>query len=245
MRFKRLYDKNELWFGIVWIIIYCVLTIPIRGAKGDESIEMLAALAAISVCIGVFIRMNRLEGKYGLDHWPENTRRFMYFIPMWILSTGNLWGGMGMAYIGKKQVFAVISMILIGYVEEVVFRGFLFRGLLKRRGLKAAVTVSAVTFGIGHILNLFAGQTSAQTVLQVVFAVMWGLIFTLVYLKSGSLLPCIIAHSLVDVFSKFCRGGEKADIVYVCVTIIAGGLYCIYMLNKKTPEEKLTAGVPK
>ena len=37
-----------------------------------------------------------------------------------------------MAYDGTAQLFAVLSMFLVGIVEEVIFRGLLFRALLEQ-----------------------------------------------------------------------------------------------------------------
>ena len=68
----------------------------------------------------------------------------------------------------------MISMLLIGYVEEMLFRGFLFKALIPKDGLKLSVIISSVTFGIGHIVNLFAGQANLETVIQVLFAIAWG-----------------------------------------------------------------------
>ena len=92
-------------------------------------------------------------------------------------------------------------MALVGFVEEMLFRGFLFTALLKKDGPRVAVIVSAVTFGIGHIVNLLAGMATAENLLMIVFAVAWGFVFTMVYYKSGSLLPCILVHAAVDVLS--------------------------------------------
>ena len=113
---------------------------------------------------------------------------------MWFLTTGNLWDGFGVAYHGSNQVYAVISMLLIGYVEEIIFRGFLFRALIPRDGIKAATIISSVTFGIGHIINLLAGQVDIEAVATVFFAIAWGFIFTYVFYKSGSLVPGSIAN---------------------------------------------------
>lgn len=66
---KKLYDKNELWFALFWIILYCAVTIPIRGNLGDESPVMLAALALIAAGIFAFVKKYRLEEKYGLVKW--------------------------------------------------------------------------------------------------------------------------------------------------------------------------------
>ena len=64
-----------------------------------------------------------------------------------------------------------------------MFRGFLFRALLKRDPAPVAVTISAVTFGIGHIVNLLAGQAKPEMVIQVLSAGAWGYIPTMVFYK--------------------------------------------------------------
>ena len=238
---KKLYEKNEIMFAVLWILIYCFTTIPIRGNLGDESIMMTIVLLILTAGITVFIKKNHLEGKYGLTEWPRNTKRYLYFIPMWILVTGNLWGGFGIAYKGMGQVFAVISMLLIGYVEEVIFRGFLFKALIPKDGIKAAIIISSVTFGIGHIVNLFAGQASLETVIQVFFAIGWGFIFTMVFHKCKSLIPCIVAHSLVNAFSKFVNesNNEVTGWVYMIATIITAAVYGIYLTKLPSEESKV------
>ena len=237
---RKLYEKNEILFAVLWILLYCFTTIPIRGDLGDESIWMTIVLLAIAAAITVFIKKNHLEKKYGLTEWPKNAKRYLFFIPMWILVTGNLWGGFGIAYAGIKQVFAVISMLLIGYVEEVVFRGFLFKALIPKDGLKAAIIISSVTFGIGHIINLLAGQASLETVIQVFFAIAWGFIFTFVFYKCQSLLPCILAHGLVNAFSKFAKesGSYRMSWIYMGATILVAIVYGIYLAKLPKAERK-------
>ena len=234
----KIYKKNEILFAVLWIIRYCFVSIPIRGNFGDESVWMLLALFLIAVGITVFVKKHHLEEKYGLDRWPKDNKRFLFFIPMWILVTGNLWGGFGMAYSGMAQVFAVLSMLLIGYIEEVIFRGFLFKALIPKDGIVVSIIISAVTFGIGHIVNLFAGQANLETVIQVFFAIAWGFIFTMVFYKSGSLIPCIIAHGLVDVFSKFAVEDASMTLgwIYMAATIVIAIVYCLYL--KKLPDKK-------
>ena len=235
---KKLYEKKEILFAVLWILVYCFVSIPIRGNLGDESIWMLIGLAVIAAGITAFVKINHLEEKYGLVGFPKNIKKYLYFIPMWVLVTGNLWGGFALHYRGAAQIFAVLSMLLIGYIEEMLFRGFLFKALIPKDGIKISVVISAVTFGIGHIVNLFAGQANLETVIQIFFAVAWGFIFTMVFYKGGSLIPCIIAHGLVDAFSMFARESITVEWIYMGATILVAIVYCIYLSTVNKAETK-------
>lgn len=233
---KKLYERNEITFAVLWIVIYCVIVGTLRSSYGDGSPWPLFGLAVLTGGINLFVMKYSLRKKYGLAEWPADQKRYLYFIPMWILVTGNLWGGIHPDYEGFALVCAVLSMILVGYLEEVIFRGFLFRAMLKNGHPKTAVTITAVTFGIGHIVNLFGGQTSLETIVQVPFAIAWGFIFTFVVWKSGSLLPCILAHALIDIFANFGVDAFMSTWVYVIATIIISLVYCLYLSRLETKE---------
>lgn len=228
----NLYLKKETNFAILWIVIYCLVSIPIRGSFGDESIIMLAALAIIASILTIFVKKHKLSKKYGLNIWPKNPREFLYFIPLIILATGNLWGGFQITYNGVPQICAVISMFFIGYIEELIFRGFLFTGMIKEDGLVKAMIVSAVTFGIGHIVNLLSGQAGIETIVQVFFAIAWGFIFTTVFYKSKSLLPCILTHGVVNALSTFSAANIVAEWIYAVSTIAIAIVYCTFLLKR-------------
>ena len=235
-KLKELYETKGVLFAVLWIILYCAILTPVKGNYGEDSIVMLLALLLVAVLIFAFVKANHLEADCGLDGWPKDTKRYLWFIPMWVLATGNLWGGISPDYEGAGQLIAILSMLLIGFIEEMIFRGFLFTSLLKTGNAKTAVIISAVTFGMGHIVNLFAGQATTETVVQVFFAVAWGFILTMVFYKCGKLLPCIIAHGLIDAFSTLAVDDPLADKIYVWTTIIVAVLYCTYLSRLKDTE---------
>ena len=169
---RKLYEEKEVLFAVLWIVLYSVILGTIRGNFGDESVPMLLALLIFSAAITVFVKSNHLEEKYGLAGWPKDMKKYLFFIPMWILATGNIWGA--------ALIVSVSSMALVGYVEEMIFRGFLFRAMLAGNTTTAAITVTALTFGIGHIINLFTGHGSFETIMQILFAVSLGFLFTMV-----------------------------------------------------------------
>ena len=236
MIMRKLYEKKEILFAVLWIVAYCVIMSALKGQFGYTSIWMLLALIVFTAGITAFVRANRLEEKYGLSGFPKDMKKYLFFIPMFILATGNIWDGFALSFKGTELVIATLSMILVGFVEEMIFRGFLFKAMLGNGKTVPAIIVSALTFGIGHIVNLFAGQASFETVMQVIFAISWGFILTMAFYKSGSLIPCIIAHAMVDALSLYGADTEAGDWIYIGVTILAAVIYCIYLGRLKKGE---------
>lgn len=79
--------------------------------------------------------------------------------------------------------------------EETVFRGYLLvRGEEILRSRRLAVVLSALTFGIGHYYQGWGG---------VVLISAYGLMFTWLRFRTGSLWACIVAHALQDILAVY------------------------------------------
>ena len=234
---KKLYQKSEILFAIFWIVLYTVSMGNLRNL-GDDSPYMMIGLIVISALMFLFVWKNGLMGKYALSSWAKNNRAMLWFFPLWIIASMNLWSGVAAKYSVPGQIYAIVSMALVGFAEELIFRGFLFKAMLKDGNAKTAVIVSSVTFGLGHIMNLFTGHEFVETLIQVVFAVAYGFVVTMAFYKSGSLLPCILSHSLTDVFSLFARGDTSSLLNWAAhiVIIIMAIFYCAYLSKRvETP----------
>lgn len=92
-------------------------------------------------------------------------------------------------------------MINVGFIEEVIFRGFLFK-MMAKENVKRAMIVSALTFGIGHIVNLLNGAEFVSTIMQVCYAVCLGYLFVVIFYKSKFLIPCIVIHGVINSLAK-------------------------------------------
>ena len=235
---RKLYDDKPVLFAVLWIVVYVVLIAPLRGRFGDDSVQMLLGLVILSMALLLVIRSSGMQEELGMTRWLQNGKRVLWLLPMWILATGNLWGGISVRYEPINTLMAVLSFLLVGVAEEIIFRGFLFNGMKKTGSLTVAVIVSAITFGMGHIVNLLTGHATGETLVQIVFAVAWGFLFTFAYLKGGSLLPCIAIHSLIDVLSVFARDNAVADKVCIVATVAVAVVYCLYLSKQPTPETK-------
>ncbi|MBR2544623.1 MAG: CPBP family intramembrane metalloprotease [Lachnospiraceae bacterium] len=225
---KKFYEKNELAFAILCIVAYVVIFGNLR-TLGDDSPYCAIAMAVMALALFLFVKSNGLMGKYGMDRWISDSRRMLYLIPMWILATGNLWGGISPRYRGTGLVSALVMFALVGFVEEMLFRGFLFKAMLKDGKVLQAIIISSLTFGMGHIVNIIVGKGTLETFVQMFFAVMIGFLFTMVYYKGKSLWPVIIAHSLIDMLSVFAVDNPLADKIYIVTTCIVSAAYGIYL----------------
>ena len=232
---KKLYETRPILVAVLLIVLYCAVTIPIRGEWGDGSLQSLLGLSAVAAAVIAVCSLLRLWKPLGVAARPQNVRLCLYFLPMILLATGNIWDGFERHYEGAAVWYAAGSMALVGFVEEMIFRGFLFRAMLRKNGPRPAVIVSAVTFGIGHIVNLLAGMATLENLLMIVFAVAWGFVFTMVYYRSGSLWPCILAHAAVDVLSVFAAETDWGTYLYIGATVAVGAAYSLYLAKRTAP----------
>ena len=242
---KKLYEKSELMFALVWIIAYCVLASTgdnLSGEIGILKIVTLPILLVLSAVLYLFVRKNGLLQKYGLCKPQITASKMLYYIPIIILLTANFWFGFKMNASLLETVLYILSMLCVGFLEEMIFRGFLFGAMLKN-DVKSAIIVSSVTFGMGHIINLINGSGAEllPNLLQVIYAVAIGFAFVMIYYKTKSLLICIATHSLFNAASAFGNDAvtkEKTIISALLITVIAAA-YAVYIALKVSDKEKI------
>jgi len=233
---KKLYEKSEIWFAVAWIIAYVVLASAgdnISADLGIEKIVTLPILIALSAILYFFVKKNGLTEKYGLCKSRLPAAKMLYYIPLLVLLTANLWYGAAMNLPPLETVLYVLSMFCVGFLEEMIFRGLLFQAMAKN-GVKSAIIVSSVTFGIGHIVNLFNGSGAEwlPNLLQVVYAIAIGFAFVMIYCKTKSLMPCILTHSIFNGLSAFANEAAmtpQREIVSGILLAVIGGGYALYL----------------
>ena len=233
---KKLYQKSEIWFAAAWIIAYVVLASAgdtISADLGIAKIVTLPILVALSAILYFFVRQNGLAETYGLCKPRLPAAKMLFYAPMLVLLTANFWYGAAMHLSPLETVLYVLSMFCVGFLEELIFRGLLFQAMAKD-GVKSAVIVASVTFGIGHIVNLVNGSGAEllPNLLQVIYAMAVGFAFVMIYCKTGSLLPCIYTHSIFNGFSAFANEAgmtPKRQIVSGVLLAVIGGGYALYL----------------
>lgn len=241
---NKLYQKSEIWFAIVWIIIYVVGTSIVDGVSANMAMNKIPTFifhVILTVVIICWLNKNNLFREYGLCKPDVSASKFIYYVPLVIIASCNMWFGLTMNVSITESIFFAGSMVCVGFIEEIVFRGFLFKAMAKD-SLKAAVIVSSITFGIGHIVNLFNGSSddTIATVCQIFYAMAIGFLFVIIFYRGGTLWPCIITHSVVNALSVFADESEMTDEIQIITAIILTVIPLIYViiLNKTLPRRE-------
>ena len=233
---KKLYEKSEIVFAAAWIIAYVVLASAgdnISEGLGISKIVTLPILITMSAILYFFVRKNGLFKKYGLCKPQLPAAKMLFYIPLIILLTANLWYGVRLNQSPLETVLYILSMFCVGFLEEMIFRGFLFQAMAED-GVKSAIIVSSITFGIGHIVNLINGSGAEllPNLLQVMYAVAVGFAFVMIYYRTKSLLSCIVTHSIFNGLSAFANEAamttQRQILSGVLLAVIAGG-YALYL----------------
>jgi len=103
------------------------------------------------------------------------------------------------SYLLPKTIWERIIWIILatsaGISEEICFRGFVITRLARLSGsVWPGAIIGAIAFGVSH---------SYQGIGGIILIGVYGLMFSLLFLARGSLVPCIVAHTLQDIIASF------------------------------------------
>lgn len=242
---KKLYEKSELAFAIVWIVVYCVLQSlanPLNEKVGVAYSVSAAFCVLQAVVLFVFLLKNDLLKRYGLCKSLVSPGRFLFYIPLLIMATRNFWNGAALNLDLAGTVCYIVCMLCVGFLEEVIFRGLLFRAMAEDNVTKAII-VSSVTFGLGHLVNLVNGSGAGivENLFQVTAAIAIGFLFVILFYRGGSLLPCILTHAAINITSIFTNemGLTVEKRLVFQVILLAVTLGYSFVLTRTLPKNRL------
>ena len=142
---------------------------------------------------------------------------------------GDLNSGMSSLTSYPFWLALLVNAILIPILEEVVFRGYLFSRLGKAMPAVVAAVISSVVFGLCHgglVWAIWAGIT--------------GLIICVVRVKSGSIIPGIIFHIIMNTYgmvvSYFPVLEKLTNTGMYILTAVGGILLAVYIVGILTDK---------
>ncbi len=246
---KKLYEKSRLAFAITWIVAYCVLM-----SIGDSLSESIGISKAVTLPIAltmsalllIFIKRNRLSNEYGLCKSKVPARKMLFYIPLAILPAVNIFSAIKLNLSATEAIMYILTMFCVGFLEEIIFRGLLFKTMAEN-GIKSAIIVSSITFGMGHIINLIngSGVELLPNILQVIYATAAGFMLVMIFHKTGSLIPCVVFHGIFNALSVFADDSTitiNHRIISCAFLVVISGGYGIYIAlkvkdNSRSPKQ--------
>lgn len=148
-------------------------------------------------------------------------------------------------------LFFIATMFLIGWTEELIFRGVILNLFLERfsktkRGILWAVILNGVLFGAVHLTNISQGVTVTSAMIQAINGAFLGVIFAAVYVRSGNIWLVIMFHALVDFASLMGSGifgigttveqiNQMSAVNLIAVPVLL--IPCIVLLRPKKLQE--------
>lgn len=238
---KKHFSISEFLFAVIWIVLYYIgfyyadFLSEIFRAPGQ--LPLLLGLI-LSVILFIYLRKGRLLDYYGFCDPKGSGRDYLWFIPLVLISTVNLWTGIAQNENFLNTIIYIFSMFAVGFLEELIFRGLLFKSLSKAN-LTLAIVVSTLTFGASYILELFSGHLHGDVLLLILSECSVGFCYTILFYVGGSILPCILSHAFYN--ATYILTSETTYTAFVIVTVIQILMctgYGIWLLchNKKSVE---------
>jgi membrane protease YdiL (CAAX protease family) len=102
-------------------------------------------------------------------------------------------------------VFAIVMILVIGTSEEILFRGFMQKGLVRSLGSKWGIIVTAIIFSLIHLIGIFVFVLDSLVVFLVTFLMSFLPYFAislmlgyLYHLRNENLIAVVIMHGVYD-----------------------------------------------
>ena len=203
-----------LWFGVRMALTYVVLIafgtfVVSRWIASDADIARLwtglllvQSVGAAFVVLTARAKLNWVDIGFGRLHW----RGLIWLTPATLVLGAMIWSVVQQdpraaiaAIPAGVWALVVLTPFLIAFSEEVIFRGVLLRGAMRRYPIVYAMLLSAFAFAVAHLINGLAGQPLINTVLQSTFALLVGVALAPIALLLGNLWPLIIWHWLWNI----------------------------------------------
>jgi len=230
---KKIFEKHETLMCMLLIVLYVVSNSYCMQNFGLTDYRSAIINTVFSVALLMLIISLKRVSYYGLTK-VTNIKGYLYFVPLLLIVSVKLWNGIHINNTVGEIIFYIIAMLNVGFIEEIIFRGFLFK-MMAKDNVKSAIIVSSITFGMGHIVNLLNGADLVPTLIQIGCATAIGYLFVIIFYESKSLIPCIITHALFNSLSIFYAENNSRMYMVPIVSFVVSASYAVY-INKKFKE---------
>ncbi|WP_242069701.1 CPBP family intramembrane glutamic endopeptidase [Paenibacillus dendritiformis] len=188
-------EKRPVWTVVV-VELLLLLAVFAAGAYATMkqlpyTSAVLIAFIPIALALLGYLSAKKRWAHYGFRSLSTlHARDWLDYAPLLVVLI--LLSTKGFHDISLSEAdFFLFFTLLVAFVEETIYRGLILKTLL-RKSAAAAVITSSVLFSLTHMLNMLSGQNAADTVMQLVYALLVGFALALLMVKHHNICPLIL-----------------------------------------------------
>lgn len=238
-------EKHPIIISIIYSLL--VLVFPIIAGvittinqSNTEQTILVQGICFMFAAITAFVIMKR--SRYSLKEYgfqaSNNNKQILYYIPMILIELTSIFTGLRDGITLPYILNVLYFTLMVGICEEVFYRGLMLK-TLSIKGSKYAVIAGSIIFGITHLGNLAGGANMTYTILQVVFATLFGFVCAELVIITRSIIYVIFFHFLHDFIAYISVDSLNRTIDYVILGIqmVLLLLYAVYLWFKISEEK--------
>lgn len=177
----------------------------------------------------------RIFGHWHCGFGPIDWRGIWWLVPNFLIIAALILGLFmtGTPANALLSLVIVVTMCLVGFSEELTFRGIALKGGLAGLSTGKAILLSAALFSALHAVNVLAMVPPAGALMQMGLTFLFGLGAACYALRVNSLAPLFVYHALWDMlqFLGGLWGAEFGLLIPIGVAVNALGAAALWWLE--------------
>ena len=235
---RKFAEKSPVVFEIILVIAAFALALafglPFHAASFDNELSM--AIGRILAGILMLLIFRRCFD------FSKQFKGFVVMLPALVFALWNI----ANHFITKGDFNPLTLDILIlglapAVFEEVLFRGIFIHNLTAGgRSDMAALMIPALLFGVIHLTNAVNGDI-LQALVQTGYAVVVGMVFGAIYIRTGDLFSVMLAHAAIDITNRVFMGASNTPVPVIIAFIVMLAIMALYafkLVERNTIEKQ-------
>lgn len=167
---------------------------------GDPEMVYVLVFFEVAMSIYAVVMARRIFGHWHCGFGPIDWRGMWWLAPSFLVIAVLFAAALftGTVSVSLLVLTVIVTMILVGFSEELMFRGIVLKGALREVSVLKAILISSALFSSLHAVNVLAFVPLDGMVQQLVLTFIFGLAMACFALRVNSLVPLIVFHALWD-----------------------------------------------
>ena len=245
MHNKLSYSKRHPVISIILIEFIFLVVVFIAGAIAtikqlSYNTPILISFIPTALFLIIYFSWKRKWSYFGFKR-EMSRNNWKFYLPLLVILLVLCFQGFSSQPL-ETIVFYIGFAILVGFVEESIYRGIMVKILLPL-GILPAILTSSILFSVTHMLNLLSGQSIGQTGLQLAYSFLIGIVLAQLFIKTGNIFPLILFHTLHNLIQFIGSGGSSAilDTILIIILGVTATWLALSLSKNKNERKNLTS----